>query len=74
MIRSDKMWGDVISGVVKCDTNFGHGNKLKVANKNLWDLPLNLKLTYWNPKKTAKWKYLPSINGTGFGFLDSLYS
>ena len=74
MIRNDKVWDDVILGVVKCDTNFDHGKKLKVANKNLWDLPLNLKLTYWNPKKTTKWKYLPSINGTGFGFLDSLYS
>ena len=51
MIRSDKVWEDVISGVVKCGTNFGHGNKLKVVNKNLWDLPLNLKLTDWNPKK-----------------------
>ena len=40
-----------MSGVVKCDTNFDHGNKLKVANKKLWDLPSNLKLTYWNPKK-----------------------
>ena len=41
----------MISGVIKCDTNFGNGNNLKVANKNLWDLPLNLKLTDWNPKK-----------------------
>ena len=74
MIRSDKVWEDLISGVVKCDINFGHGNKLKVANKNLWDLPLNLKLTDWNPKKIKKWKCVPSINGAGFGFFDSLYS
>ena len=39
------------SGVIKCDTNFGHDINLKVANKNLWDLSLNLKLTNWNPKK-----------------------
>ena len=41
----------MISGMIKCDTIFGHGNNLKVANKNLWDLPLILKLTDWNPKK-----------------------
>ena len=46
----------MISGVVKRDTSFGHGNNLKVANKNLWDLPLILKLTDWNPKKTQSEK------------------
>ena len=41
----------MISSVIKCDTNFGHGNNLKAANKNLWDLSLILKLTNWNSKK-----------------------
>ena len=68
------MWEDVISGVIKCDTNFGHGNNLKVANKSLWDLPLNLKLTDWNKKKLQSEKMCLSISGAGFGFSDSLYS
>ena len=46
-----KVWEDVISDVVKCDTHFCHDNNLKLANKNLCELPLNLKLTDWNPKK-----------------------
>ena len=37
--------------LIKCDTNFGHGNNLKVTNKNLWDLHLILKLTDLNPRK-----------------------
>ena len=56
MIRCDKKWQGVIRydircDLIKCDTNFGHGNNLKVANKILWDLHLILKLTGWNPKK-----------------------
>ena len=41
----------MISGVIKCHTNFGHGNNFKVANKSIWNLSLILKLTDWNPKK-----------------------
>ena len=41
----------MISDVIQCDTSFCHDNNLKVANENLCDLPLNLKLTDWNPKK-----------------------
>ena len=42
---------DIRRDLIKCDTNFGHGNNLKVTNKNLWDLHLILRLTDWNLKK-----------------------
>ena len=56
MTRCGKEWQgkircDIRRDLMKCDTNFGHGNNFKVANKNFWDLHLILKLTDWNSKK-----------------------
>lgn len=41
---------DIRRELTKCDTNFGHYNSFKVANKNPWDFYLISKLIYWNSK------------------------
>ena len=42
---------DVRRDLIKCDTNFDHGSNLNIANENLLEFDLILKLTDWNPKK-----------------------
>ena len=52
---------DIRRDLIKCDTNFGNGNNLKVASKYIWDLHLILKLTDWNPEKCKMCKMTENV-------------
>ena len=45
---------------------------LKLPAKTL-EPSFNFEINWFQSENIAKWTFIPSINGAGFGFLDSVY-